>query len=32
MTTGEFPGDGKPKPVSMPRPADASIEINESNS
>ena len=28
MTTGEFPGDGKPKPVSMPRPADASIEIN----
>ena len=28
MTTGEFPGDGKPKPVSMPRPADASIDIN----
>ncbi len=28
MTTGEFPGDGKPKPVSMPRPADASVEIN----
>lgn len=28
MTTGEFPGDGKPKPISMPRPADASIEIN----
>ena len=28
MTTGEFPGDGKPKPVSMPRPADASIEID----
>lgn len=28
MTTGEFPGDGKPKSVSMPRPADASIEIN----
>ena len=28
MTTGEYPGDGKPKPVSMPRPADASIEIN----
>jgi len=28
MTTGEFPGDGKPKPVSMPRPADASIEMD----
>ena len=28
MTTGEFPGDGKPKPVSMPRPAEASIEID----
>jgi hypothetical protein len=28
MTTGEFPGDGKPKPVSMPRPSDASIEID----
>lgn len=28
MKTGEFPGDGKPKPVSMPRPADASVEIN----
>jgi hypothetical protein len=28
MTTGEFPGDGKPKPVSMPRPADATVEIN----
>ena len=28
MTSGEYPGDGKPKPVSMPRPADASIEIN----
>ena len=28
MTTGEFPGDGKPKPVSMPRPADAAVEIN----
>ena len=26
MTSGEYPGDGKPKPVSMPRPADASIE------
>jgi hypothetical protein len=28
MTTGEYPGDGKPKPVSMPVPADASIEID----
>jgi len=28
MTTGEFPGDGKPKPVSMPRPIDASVAIN----
>jgi len=28
MTTGEFPGDGKPKPVSMPRPSEASIEID----
>ena len=28
MTTGEFPGDGKPKPVSMPDPANASTEID----
>ena len=28
MTTGEYPGDGKPKPVSMPVPADASMEID----
>jgi hypothetical protein len=28
MTTGEFPGDGKPKPVSMPAPAEASTEID----
>lgn len=28
MTTGEFPGDGKPKPVSMPRPDEASVEID----
>jgi nucleotidyltransferase AbiEii toxin of type IV toxin-antitoxin system len=27
ITTGEFPGDGKPKPVSMPEPSMASIEI-----
>jgi hypothetical protein len=30
-TTGEFPGDGKPKPVSIPDPAAASIEINGIN-
>jgi hypothetical protein len=28
MTTGEYPGDGKPKPVSMPDPTDASTEID----
>ena len=28
MTAGEFPGDGKPKPVSMPRPDEASVEID----
>jgi|ERR1044072_5321011 hypothetical protein len=28
MTTGEYPGDGKPKPVSIPEPAMASTEIN----
>jgi hypothetical protein len=28
MTTGEYPGDGKPKPVSIPDPATASTEIN----
>lgn len=27
MTTGEYPGDGKPKPVRMPAPADATTEI-----
>ena len=27
MVTGEYPGDGKPKPVSIPDPAEASIEI-----
>lgn len=26
MTTGEYPGDGKPKPVSIPDLAAASIE------
>ena len=28
MTTGEYPGDGQPKPVSMPDPASASTEID----
>jgi hypothetical protein len=28
MTTGEYPGDGKPKPVSMPEPTGASTEID----
>ena len=28
MTTGEYPGDGKPKPVSMPAPGEASTEID----
>ena len=27
MTTGEYPGDGKPKPVSIPEPTTASIDI-----
>ena len=27
ITTGEFPGDGKPKPVAFPDPAAVSIEI-----
>ncbi len=26
ITTGEYPGDGKPKPVAFPDPAQASIE------
>jgi hypothetical protein len=28
LVTGEYPGDGKPKPVVFPDPADASIELN----
>ena len=28
MTTGEYPGDGKPKPVSTPTPSEASTEID----
>lgn len=28
LATGEFPGDGKPKPVSFPNPADAAVTID----
>jgi hypothetical protein len=28
MTSGEYPGDGKPKPVSMPEPSAAAVEID----
>ena len=28
MTTGEYPGDGKPKSVSMPETAEAATEID----
>jgi len=28
ITSGEYPGDGKPKPVSFPVPAGASIELD----
>lgn len=28
MTTGEYPGDGKPKPVIMPVPSEASINLD----
>jgi hypothetical protein len=31
MVTGEYPGDGKPKPVSMPVPSEASQEIEGTN-
>src|SRR5215218_4345780 len=31
MTTGEYPGDGKPKPVSMPEPVKASTKIDGVN-
>jgi len=27
ITTGEYPGDGKPKPVKFPDPAEASVEV-----
>src|SRR5262249_48321653 len=28
LTTGDFPGDGKPKPVAFPDPDAASVEID----
>ncbi len=28
ITTGEYPGDGKPKPVRFPDPSEASVEID----
>lgn len=28
LTTGEYPGDGKPKPVAFPDPSNASVEID----
>lgn len=28
ITAGEYPGDGRPKPVSFPAPPDASVEID----
>lgn len=28
LTTGEYPGDGKPKPVAFPDPADSYIEVD----
>ncbi len=31
MTTGEYPGDGKPKPVSMPEPMGVSVRIEGIN-
>jgi hypothetical protein len=28
IVTGQFPGDGKPKPVAFPNPADVAVEID----
>jgi hypothetical protein len=28
LTTGDYPGDGKPKPVAFPDPVAASVEID----
>ena len=27
ITTGEYPGDGKPKPVAFPNPTEASVDV-----
>ena len=29
LTTGEYPGDGQPKPVAFPDPSEAAIQIDE---
>jgi len=29
LTTGDYPGDGKPKPVAFPDPADVSVHIDD---
>ena len=29
ITTGEYPGDGKPKPVAFPEPRDVAINVGE---
>lgn len=31
LIAGEFPGDGKPKPVAFPDPADVAVEIDGAN-
>jgi len=28
LVSGEYPGDGKPKPVAFPNPADVAVEMN----
>lgn len=28
LVAGEYPGDGKPKPIAFPDPADVGVEIN----
>jgi len=28
IATGEYPGDGKPKPITFPRPSENSVEID----
>jgi hypothetical protein len=29
LTTGDFPGDGKPKPIAFPNPLDVSVNIGD---